>query len=123
MEQRFPHAVEDYNPIDWYSKINALYENDSIDAYVSAFAGQKAENLTVNHFEDQGLHAELFINKTHPNDDLRVYHEDGSYIDYSVKSLGSTSNFQQEVVSHPDSTHYVINKELYDDIMDNHSRL
>ena len=116
LEQRFPHAVDQYSPGDWLAKISSLSETDALNAYVSAYAGQKAENLSVEYFKDQGLHAELFASRTHPNDDMRVYQDDGSYIDYSVKSLDSTSHFQQEVATHPESTHYVVNRELYDDL-------
>ncbi|MBH0228827.1 hypothetical protein [Halobacillus yeomjeoni] len=116
LEQRFPNAVSDYNSIEWYNKINLLYKDGSVDSYISAYAGQKAENLSLEYFRDKGLHAELFKDRNHPNDDIRVYQEDGSYVDYSVKSLNSTSSFQQEVITHPESTHYVVNKELYNDL-------
>jgi hypothetical protein len=116
LEQRFPNAVKDYDALDWLNKINDLNKNGSIDSYVSAYVGQKAENYAVEYFNNQGLEAKLFESRTHENDDVRVFNEDGSYTDYSVKSLGSVSNFKQEVNYHPESTHYVVNKEIYDDL-------
>ncbi|MCM3390709.1 hypothetical protein M3649_21755 [Ureibacillus chungkukjangi] len=116
IEQRYPNAVKDYDSFDWYTKINDLNQNGTVDSYVSAYAGQKAENYTVEFFNSQGSEAKLFESRTHENNDVRVFNEDGSYIDYSVKSLGSVSHFKQEVIAHPESTHYVVNKELYDEL-------
>lgn len=116
IEQRFPDAAKDYDSLDWYTKINNLNETGTIDSYINAYAGQEAENYTVKYFNNQGLEAELFESRTHENNDIRVYNGDGSYTDYSVKSLGSVSNFKQEVNGHPESTHYVVNKELYDEL-------
>lgn len=116
IEERFPHAVKDFNAFEWYEKISDFYSRGTIDTYISAYAGEKAEQITIDSFESQGIEAEQFISKTHQNDDIRVLNDDGTYTDYSIKSMSSILNFNQEVQTHPDSTHYVVNKELYDEL-------
>lgn len=118
IEERFPHAVNDLNFLEWHTKIEDLYRNGSLDTYVSAYAGEKAEQITVESFREQGWVAEQFSSKTHPDNDIRVYEQDGTYTDYSVKNLESIHHFKQEIQDHPNSTHYVVNKEIYIELED-----
>jgi len=115
LEERYNREMADSTPVDWYSKITYLKDkgDQSIGAYISGYAGQAAEDRTVEMFETDGFRAELFESRTHPNDDVRVFDNDGQYIDYSVKSYSDANNFYKAISEHPDSTHYVINSELF----------
>ncbi len=116
LEERFNREMGGASPVDWYAKIEELGQKgeQSLGAYISGYAGQQAENIAVEMFRQQGLNAELFESRIHPNDDIRVYNEDGGYTDYSLKSYGNLGNFEKEIANHPESTHYVVNEELYE---------
>jgi len=114
MEQRFPDELDHVTPLEWLNKVEELYQtgDGSVQSYVSNYAGQQAEELAAAGFQNEGLEAQLFESRIHPNDDIRVFEND-SYIDYSVKSYSSTEKFMQTVSDHPHSTHYVVNSELF----------
>lgn len=122
LEDRYNRVLgPDTTPIEWFDKIKELFEKgDSfIGAYVSGYAGQAGENAVVQMFESQGENAQLFESRTHPNDDVRVTHPDGSVTDYSVKSYANMDDFLSVVKDHPDSTHYAVNSELYKELENN----
>lgn len=121
LEQRYPNELGNATPMEWLQKVYTLHESGdaSMNAYVSGYAGEAAEMEAMQHFNSQGLQAEQFASKTHPDNDIRVFQEDGTYIDYSVKSYSNVSDFQNVVLNHPNSTHYVINDELYEKLQQN----
>ena len=111
MEDRFNREMGDASPMEWFEKMKEL---PGKEAYISNYAGEVGERATVEMFQASGKRAEQFPSRTHENNDVRVFNEDGSYTDYSVKSMGDVSKFKNEVLEHPESTHYSVNSELYE---------
>ena len=114
MEYRYPNALMDMSPLEWLTKVEQLYNDgdQALNGFISGYAGQAAETITVEQFEAMGASATLFESRTHANDDIAVT-MNGETIHYSVKSYSDSDSFAQAVSSHPDSTHYVVNQELY----------
>lgn len=122
LEYRFNNALgPDTTPMEWFSKVEELTAKGdrALGTYISNYVGQAGENAALEMFESQGLKAELFSSRVHADDDLRVYHPDGNHVDYSVKSYSDIDNFKQVITEHPDSSHYVVNSELYEGLNDN----
>lgn len=119
MEYRYPNELLDMTPLDWLTKVEQLYSDGdpALNGFVSGYAGQAAENITVEQFEAMGATATLFESRTHANDDL-VVTKDGETIYYSVKSYTDSDSFVQAVHAHPESTHYVVNQELFAQLQD-----
>ncbi|WP_157891932.1 hypothetical protein [Paenibacillus crassostreae] len=115
IEHRFPNEMGDATPLEWINKVETLYQDgdNSVSGYVSAYAGQQAENITVDHLTSSGEQASQFESRIHENDDVRAIDENGIITDYSVKSYGSIDSFNQAVTDHPESSHYFVNHELY----------
>lgn len=115
IEHRFPDDMGDATPLDWIRKVESLYENgdNSVSGYVNAYAGQQAENIGIEHLTSQGEQAMQFESRIHKNDDIRATDDNGAITDYSVKSYGSMDSFNRAVAEHPDSSHYIVNHELY----------
>lgn len=111
---RYNRLMGDAEPLDWFNKVEELSIDNATGSYVSGYAGQAAENASLDYFESLGKKAELFTSRIHPNDDIRVFNEYSSVIDYSVKSYDDVSNFNAEVSQHPESINYVVNSELYE---------
>jgi len=118
LEGRYNHIMGDATPMEWYEKIEQLNDAgaSSLGAYVSGYAGQAGENAAISMFENSGMKAELFESRIHPDNDIRVFDNDGSFTDYSVKSYSDASNFKEILQEHPGSSHYVINHELYEQL-------
>jgi len=120
--QRYNQEIgENASPIEWHEKVKELFAggDKSVNNYVSAYTGQAGENAALEMFEKSGKKAELFTSRTHPDNDIRVYNQDGTHIDYSVKSYDDVSNFKSVVDDHPDSTHYVVNSEIFEQLKEN----
>ncbi|MCL6577556.1 hypothetical protein, partial [Kyrpidia sp.] len=107
--------MRDASYADWMNKIESLFHDgqSAVDNYVNAYVGRMAEDLAAAHLQAQGLQVEHFASQTHPGNDLRIHHPDGSFTEYSVKSCASTAEFHQAVAEHADSHHYIVNHELY----------
>jgi hypothetical protein len=120
IEERYPNEMGDASPLEWYQKVEELFSNGdrSVHTYISGYAGQQGEKYALQHLQEQGLDAELYSSKTHPNDDIFVLNHDGTITDYSVKSYGSVSDFNSIVKNHPESDHYIINQDLYEKLED-----
>ncbi len=118
LEGRYNHVMGDATPMEWYEKVEQLKYagTSSLGAYVSGYAGQAGENAAISMFESTGKKAELFESRIHPDNDIRVFDDDGSFTDYSVKSYSDASNFKEVLQGHPESTNYVINHELYEEL-------
>ena len=125
IEERFPVMMKDASPFDWFTKFSELENHGtrSVQTYIDAYVGKAAEHFAVNSLESQGYIAKEFGSQTYHDDDIRVWDNNGKYLyDVSVKSYGgdtAVSNFQQIVENHPDSTHYIVNSELYDKLSQN----
>lgn len=114
MEYRYPNALLEMSPLEWLTKVEQLYKDgdQALNGFVSGYAGQAAENITLEQFESMGANATLFESRTHANDDIAVT-LDGETVHYSVKSYSDSNSFVEAVNAHPQSTHYVVNQELY----------
>jgi len=112
---------EDASPLEWHAKVKELFAggDKSVDNYVSAYAGQAGEISAIEMLEKSGKKAELFPSRTHPDNDIRVYNQDGTHTDYSVKSYQDISDFKSVVQDHPESTHYVVNSEIFEQLKEN----
>jgi len=117
LEQRYPHEVGDLNPFQWFNKIEELYKNDAVSNYVGAYAGQAGENAALGILREQGYSANLFNALNHPNDDIFASIQ-GHDIAYSVKS-GSVNYIESSIKEHPESAHYIINSEAYNQLEHN----
>ncbi|OCA85896.1 hypothetical protein A8F94_13675 [Bacillus sp. FJAT-27225] len=105
---------KEFGDMDLMSIGNRLMEN-SQTTYASHFAGQKAEFLAKEFLEEKGYNVNLFENRNHPNDDLiAVNPETGEETLYSVKTYREVSDFLRAVREHPESTHYIVNNEIYE---------
>ena len=75
LEYRFP-SLTDFDPIsfndkNWFAKITNLSGNEkSLETYINAYKGQKAEFITKSLFEDMGHDPELFESRTHQGYDI-----------------------------------------------------
>jgi len=118
LEDRYNHVMGDATPFGWYEKVEQLSAagTGSLGAYVSGYAGQAGENAAISMFEATGKKAELFESRIHPDNDIRVFDDNGSFTDYSVKSYSDASNFKDVVQDHPASSNYVVNHELYEEL-------
>lgn len=114
IEQRYPHAIGGASPMEWFSKVESLFKNDSVGTYVDAYAGQAGENAALELLRNQGFDAHLFESRNHVNDDIFVHLHDGSEIDYSVKS--GSAKYVIDCLNTSPSTHYIINSEAYNDL-------
>lgn len=115
LQQRYPQEMGDASYADWMNKIESLFHDgqSAVNNYVNAYVGRMAEDLAAAQLQAQGLQVEHFASQTHPDNDLRVHHPDGSFTDYSVKSYASITEFHRAVAEHADSRHYIVNHELY----------
>lgn len=116
LEERYPHEMADSSPFEWYTKITdmATRGERSLQTYVSGFVGKASEDLARETLESHGYVVKEFDSLIHKDDDLQILDQDGHHLyDVSVKSYDSVDNFKQAVVNHPDSTHYMVNEELY----------
>jgi hypothetical protein len=117
IEQRFPNKMGDADSIDWLNKATALSRNgdSSVRNYISNYAGEQGEMKAAVKLEMMGYSdVEQFESKTHANDDLRAINSNGDEIHFSVKSYADVVNFKQVVSAHPESSHYVVNSEIYE---------
>ena len=114
LEYRFPDAVGDNNFIDWINKIGHLEAHpEQLEAYISAYKGQAAEDIALKLLSKPGVHAELFDSLTHKADDIHTSSFSGLHnVDYSVK-CGSV-DYIKNCIDHSTSDHYVINTESYE---------
>ncbi len=121
LEHRFNVEMSNASPLDWFDKIKELEASGSraVGSYISNYAGQAGENASVEMFEQTEKYAEQFKSRNYPNDDVRVFDEEGSFTDHSVKSMGKVSDFKKEVRNHPDSDNYIVNSELYEKLSEN----
>lgn len=110
---RFNKEMGDASPLQWFSKVKDLFHRGdrSVGTYVSSYAGQAGENAVVEHFKEPGINAELFPSRTHEGTDVREYHDDGTYTDYSVKSTESVSYLDKSISKHPAGQ--IVSEELY----------
>jgi len=119
MEYRYPNELLEMTPLEWLNKVERLYQDgdQALNGFISGYAGQAAENITVEQFEAMGATATLFESRTHANDDIAVT-MDGETLFYSVKSYSDSTKFEEAVANHPESTHYVVNQELYNQLQE-----
>ena len=111
MRDRFPHATADLdNPADWANKLAGEGFRQS---YISNYVGEAGERAAIDSLQEQGIHAVQAASRTNPDDDL--YEVDGAGA-WSVKSYEDVDNFHSVVREHPDSTGYVVNSELYEEL-------
>jgi hypothetical protein len=118
LERRFPHALDSADPFDWLRRLSELSSSgpSSLQAYVNNYVGMAGEDAARAYLEDDGYHVESFAQLNHPHSDLQAVMDDGTAVEFSVKSYDSTSLFMRAVEEHPQSTHYVVNSELYHDL-------
>src|SRR5439155_22732214 len=94
-------------------KISSLQHPES---YVSGYAGEVGELKAIQALERLGIHAEQFESRVHKANDL----VSSGGVEYSVKSYHADRIHEfLNVVHHtPESTHYVVNEELYHRLRD-----
>lgn len=117
LEERFPREMGNASTIDWLNKSSELNERgaSSVQSYISNYAGEQGEKMAAIKLEQLGFkNVEQFESKTHANDDLRAINSSGEEIHFSVKSYSDVNNFKQVVSQHPESSHYVVNSEIYE---------
>lgn len=118
LEQRFPNEVGEASNYEWFEKISNLFnDNDrSIEAYVSAFKGQAAENIALELLRDNGINAELADSLINKDTDIVVNSIFGSD-EYSVK-CGSV-DYIENCIENSDAKKYIVNSESYESMSQN----
>lgn len=112
MENRFNHELGvDTSSSDWVDRVGALKSKGelSLQGDYNAYVGEAAEKASIEKLADDGIEADQFESRTHPDDDLLT--ENGDAI--SVKSLGENTSLKSIIEDHPESDHYIINSEKY----------
>lgn len=114
MEERFNRKFLNADKDKWLETLNELNSSSTMkNVYISNYAGYKAELLGKQKLEQLGYNVEQFENRIHPDDDLEAITPSGERINISVKSYESVDSLKNAVKNHPNSTHYLINEDLY----------
>ncbi|MBU1102001.1 MAG: hypothetical protein KKA84_16515 [Bacteroidetes bacterium] len=114
LQERFPHATGDLSSAEeWAEKLATLKSNQT---YISGFAGQVGEHKAQETLEAMGYETKFFDSLTNKDNDLQGI--DGGP-DWSVKSYNDLNNFKQIIEDHPNSSHYVINSEIFEKLQEN----
>jgi len=116
LQQRFPHelgGMEKLDPQPWFEKVANLHRPES---YVSGYAGEVGELKAIDALKHLGIDATQFESKVHRANDLTSSHG----VEYSVKSYDPQGlhKFVSLARHTPESTHYVVNEELYHNLKD-----
>ena len=113
MEQRFPNEMGDANAVDWINKVSE--GKNTVTTYERNYAGEQAEIESMEHLRELGYtDVKQFPDKNHPNDDIMAMDPEGNEVFFSVKSYKDVGNFKDVVAEHPESTHYIVNSEVYE---------
>ena len=115
IERRYPNEMGGAGAFDWLNKVSE--GENTIKNYERAYAGEQAEIESVDRLRELGYtNVEQFPDKNHPDNDIKAVDTDGNEVLFSVKSYDDADRFKSVVDDHPNSTHYVVNEEVYDEL-------